>query len=237
MPTSDTLYSETGFMEASIFTTLYIHTEVTMDYKRNQNYFSPTYAKKMTMLAVIGITLAILGGLLWWYVYLGEVFYYIFEFSAIGGVILTITAFSLRPSEQYLWEQIDQAERRFREEAMETFGYPSDAENCTRLVWGFLDGTAKKTAKDGKTLTDRVEFSMIWIKKGEIRVYQHAISLLEDSTAVSDRRLSKTTLTTTLNRDAHTLTLTDHEETVVLTVHSPDYRLDEFLGSMKRNGR
>ena len=208
-----------------------------MDYKRNQNYFSPTYAKKMTMLAVIGITLAILGGLLWWYVYLGEVFYYIFELSAIGGVILAIAAFSLRPSEQYLFDQIESAKGRFSDTAMEVFGYPADAENCTRVVWGFVSGTAEKTAKDGKKLTDRVEFSMIHLKKGEVRVYRQTISLLEDSTAVTDTRLAKSTLTATLDRDTHTLTLADTDETVVLAVHSPDYRLEEFLETIGRKGR
>ena len=208
-----------------------------MDYKRNQNYFSPTYAKKITILAVIGITLSILGSLLWWYVYLGEVLYYIFELSAIGGVILAIAAFSLRPSEQYLFEQIDSAQKRFADTALEVFGYPADAENCTRLIWGFVAGTVENTAKDGKTLTDRVEFSMIGIKKGEIRVYRQTISLLEDRIEVSDSRLSKSTLSATIDRNAHTLTLADESDSVVLAVHSPDYRLEEFIESMKRNGR
>lgn len=209
-----------------------------MDFKRNQNFFSQTFSKKMTALAVIGITLAVVSGLLWWYIYLGEVFYYICEIAAIGGIILAVAAISQRPSEQYLFEQIESAKKRFREEAMEAFGYPADAENCTRLVWGFLPGTAEKIAKDGKTLTDRVEFSMIHLKKGEIRVYRQVVSLLDDASRITDTRLAKSTLTATLDREAHTLTLTTPDETAVLAVFSPDYQLEEWIEEMgRRKGR
>lgn len=205
-----------------------------MDFKRNQNYFSQTFSKKMTALAVIGITLAIVSGLLWWYIYLGEVFYYLFQFAAIGGIVMAIAAISLRPSEQYLFEQIEGTQNRFRDQAMEVFGYPADAENSTRLVWGFVSGTVEKVGKDKKTVTDRVEFSMIHLKKGEVRVYRQIVSLLEDSTEVIDTRLARSALTAILDRDAHTLTLADTDETVVLAIHSPDYQLEEWIGEMGR---
>ena len=205
-----------------------------MDFKRNQNYFSQTFSKKMTALAVIGIALAIVSGLLWWYIYLGEVFYYLFQFAAIGGIVLAIAAFSLRPSEQYFFEQIETAKNRFREQATEALGYPADGENSTRLIWGFLSGTAEKVTKDKKTVTDRVEFAMIHLKKGEVRVYRQAISLLEDSTEVTDTRLARSTLTAALDREAHTLTLADTDETAVLAVFSPDYQLEEWIDELER---
>lgn len=202
-----------------------------MDFKRNARYFSKTYGKRITIAAVICTILAVGGGLFWWYIYLGS-FDIIVEIIAIGSAIGAVAAFSQRPSEKYLFEQIETAEKRFRDEGMEAFGYPADAEHCTRLVWGFFPGSVEKTAKGGKTITDRVEFALIWLKKGELAVRRQTCGLLAEEAAVTDIRLSLKTLTTQLDREASLLTLSTADETLMLSVFEPDYQLEEFLNAI-----
>lgn len=199
-----------------------------MDFKRNARYFSKTYAKNITILAIVSAVLAVGGGLFWWYIYLGS-FDIIVEIIAIGGAITAVAAFSQRPSEKYLFEQIETAEKRFRDEAMDAYGYPADAENCTRLVWGFVPGSVEKTTKGGKKATDRLEFALIWLKKGELAVRRQNCGLLTEEAMVADVRLSLKNLTATLDREAGELTLSTADETMVLSVFEPDYKLEEFL--------
>lgn len=199
-----------------------------MDFRRNARYFSKNFGKNMTILAIIGATLAVVGALVWWYIYLGD-FAIIVEIAAIAGAITAVAAFSQRPSEKYVFEQIENAEKQFRDEAMEVFGYPADAETCTRLLWGFVPGTAEKFTKEGKMVTDRVKFSLIWRKKGEVRIYRKTVSLLQDESEITDTRLSLKELTITSEREAGTLTLSDTNAHLTLSVFEFDYRLEEFL--------
>ncbi len=202
-----------------------------MDFKRNARYFSKTFSRNITILAVIGVVLAIGGGLLWWYVYLGS-FAIIVEIIAIASAIMAVAAFSQRPSEKDLLEQIETAEKRFRDEAMDAYGYPVDAENCTRLVWGFVPGSVEKTTKGGKKVTDRPEFALIWLKKGELAVYRKTTALLMEESEVTDVRLSLRELTATLERETGVLTLYTPDETLTLSVFEPDYKLEEFLNEI-----
>lgn len=199
-----------------------------MDFKRNARYFSQTFAKKMTVLSIVGAVVAVVGAIVWWYIYLGA-FDIIVEVLAIAGAITAVGAFSQRPSEKYVFEQIESAKKRFSDEAMEVFGYPADAENCTRLVWGFVPGTVEKVTKESKKVTDRVEFALIWRKNGEIRVYRKVVSLLKEESEVTDTRLSLKELAITSDREAGLLTLSDTDESLSLTVFEFDFRLEEFL--------
>lgn len=208
-----------------------------MDYKRNARYFSKTFARNMIVLAVVGVALAAVGGFVWWNIYLGA-FDLVVEIAAVAGVILAVSAISQRPSDKDLFEQIAEAQKRFREEALETYGYPANADDCTRIVWGFVPGSWEKITKDGKTVTDRVEFALIWLKKGELAVYRQVVSLLHEENEVSNIRLSRATLSTALNREAGTLTLETPDETMVLSVFEPDYPLEEFLDAVShRKGK
>ncbi|MBQ8287801.1 MAG: hypothetical protein IJX76_03420 [Clostridia bacterium] len=204
-----------------------------MDYKRNARYFSKTFARNMIILAVAGIILATVGGFIWWNIYLG-IFDIIVEIAAVAGVILSASAISQRPSDKDLFEQIEDHKRRFREEALEAYGYPADVENCTRIIWGFVPGSVEKITKDGKTITDRVEFAFIWLKKGELAVYRQTVSLLTEEVQVTDLRLSRATLSTALDREVGMLTLHTPDETMVLSVFAPDYKLEEFLSEIVR---
>ncbi|MBQ8383443.1 MAG: hypothetical protein IJX47_09595 [Clostridia bacterium] len=207
-----------------------------MDYKRNARYFSKTFARNMLILAVAGVILAAVGGFVWWNVYLG--FWDIFvEIAAVVGVILAVSAISQRPSEKDLFEQIEEAKKRFRDEAMEAFGYPVSADDCTRTVWGFVPGSVEKITKDGKTVTDRVEFALIWMKKGELAVRRQTCGLLTEETEIAEFRLSLRTLSATLDREAGVLTLQTPDETLVLSVFEPDYQLEEFVDAITRKGK
>ncbi|MGM9648200.1 MAG: hypothetical protein ACI3YH_08730 [Eubacteriales bacterium] len=201
-----------------------------MDYKRNARYFSKTFDGKMILLAVVGGIVAVMGGLLWWYVYLGNFAIFV-EIAAVAGAILLIGTLSQRPSEKDLFEQIEAYEKRFREEALERFSYPADTHRSTRLIWGFVPGEMKKTAKNGKLLTDRVEFALLYLKKGELAVYRQTVSLLRDESEIADIRLSRKSLTATIDQEAGTLCLKTSDETLTLSVFAPDYRLEEFLQS------
>lgn len=204
-----------------------------MDFKRNARYFSKTFARNMIVLAAAGIILAVAGGFIWWNIYLG-IFDLVVEIAAVAGVIIAVGAISQRPSEKDLFEQIETAEKRFREEALEVYGYPANADDCTRIVWGFVPGSVEKCTKDGKIVTDRVEFALILRKKGELAVYRQVVSLLSEANEVSDTRLSRATLSATLDREAGMLTLATADETLVLSVFAPDYKLEEFLGEIVR---
>lgn len=203
-----------------------------MDYKRNARYFSQTFARNMLILAIAGVIIAVAGGFVWWNIYLGF-WDVLVEIAAIAGVILAVGAISQRPSEADLFQQIEEAKKRFREEAMESFGYPADAEHCTRLVWGFVPGNVGKAAKGGKKVTDRVEFALIWLKKGELAVRRQTCGLLAEETEVTDIRLSLKTLTTQLDREAGLLTLSTADDTLVLSVFEPDYQLEEFVDKLE----
>lgn len=203
-----------------------------MDFKRNTRYFSQTFARNLTILSIVGGALAVVGGLVWWYIYLGS-FAILVEIAAIAGAVMLIGSISIRPSEKYLFEQIETAEKQFREEALDTFKNPANAEDCTRLVWGFSEGTAKKTTKGGKIVTDQVEFALLWLRRGELAVYRRTSSLQKEESCDSDVRLSLSTLTAISDWEAGTLTLQTAEETVILPVFEPDYKLEEFLEQLE----
>lgn len=83
-----------------------------MDFKRNTRYFSQTFARNLTILSIVGGALAVVCGLVWWYIYLGG-FAILVEIAAIAGVAMLIGSISIRPSEKYLFEQIETARKQF----------------------------------------------------------------------------------------------------------------------------
>lgn len=196
-----------------------------MDYKRNTGYFSKSFAKNMLILAILGGTVAVVGGFVWWYIYYSIVI----EILAIAGAITAIAALSQRPSDKSIFEQIETAQTKFHQVAMEALGDPADAQTNSCVVWGFVPGTAEKVNKDGKKITDRVEFSLIYLHKGEVRIYRQTVSLLTEESAITDTKLSLQSLTVTLQHDTHTLMLTTPDKSIHLSVYEPDYRLEEFV--------
>ncbi len=205
-----------------------------MDYKRNARYFSKTYARNNLILAVSGGILAAAGWFVYWNIYLGF-FDLIVEVAAIAGMIMTVSAISQRPSPKDVLEQIEEQAKTFRQASLEAYKFPADAESCTRLLWGFAEGSTERSDGEGKRLTDRVEFALLYRKKGELAVRRQSISLLaEEEVTVTDTRLSLQSLTAKLDGTAGTLTLSTAEECLILPVFSPDYRLEEFLEGLNR---
>lgn len=195
-----------------------------MDYKRNKKYFSPTFKRNMIILAVLSIVLAAASYVVWWYI----LYYEIIAALIVVFAGLAIAAFSMLPKDSYLLDQIEEQIEPFRTATADKLKLPSDLDDNSLVFWGFCPGTAEKAVKN-EVRTDRVCYSMCYMKRSELYVRTRRVGLLAAEESVEEYHLPFDSLTTSVSDDEKTLVLTDSKQTVELPIREKDYNLEQFL--------
>lgn len=200
-----------------------------MDYKRNKRYFSPTFKRNMTILAVLGIALAVVSFIVWWYI----LYYAVFEILMIVFIAIAIGAFAMRPKEDYTQSQIDGQLTQFRSDTAEKLRFPSDFDENSILVWGYCPGTVEKPVKSG-IQTDRVCSSVVYLRQSGLYIRTRRFGLLAPEDSVEEYHLSYGGLTAAVADDGMSLTFSGGGQSVSLPIRDNDYNLDHFLEKLNR---
>lgn len=195
-----------------------------MDYKRNQKYFSPTYKRNMTILAILGIALAAVSYIVWWYI----LYYVIFEILIVVFIGMAIAGFTMRPKDGYLIDQIEEKIDEFRSATADKLKLPADLDENSLVVWGFCPGRAEKQVKN-EIRTDRVCYAMLYLKRGELYIRTRRLGLLAEEESADEFRLPFEDLQSAFSDDEKTLIFTAKDQTVELPIRQKDYNLEQFL--------
>lgn len=202
-----------------------------MDYKRNKRYFSPTFKRNMTILAVLGIVLAVLTFIFGWYFYLLPNF--ISEPLIAIFIAMGIGAFAIRPKSDYTQNQIDEQMTAFRAETADKLKLPADFEDNALPVWGYCPGTVEKATGSG-VQTDRVCTSILYLRRSELYVRTRCFGLLAPEDSVEEYRLPYDGLKTSVADDGKNVSFTSGDQSVSLPILNRDFNLDQFLEKLDR---
>lgn len=201
-----------------------------MDYKRNKRLFDDSFSRKLTVLAICGAVIAPISLIVWWYIWYSN----IMVIAAIIGVGMVIGAVSMRPKVKDVNDQIDDAHKNFYDGTAEKLKYPNDFEEDSLSLWGFIEGNSQKILKSGEKLTDRVQFTLLYLKRSQLYVRSEICSLTEDATSVNEYNLSLAGMTVSVDAPSFTLTIVSKEETINLPIQAVDYQLEEYIAKIER---
>lgn len=205
-----------------------------MDFKRNKRFFSDSFGRKLTVITICGVLLAVLGLALWYFVWISSLVSNLFTISAIIGVGMCIGAISIRPKVKDITDQIDDARLRFIDSTAEKLNFPNDFENDCHLVWGFLEGNAEKKLKSGEIFTDRLQFTALYMKRSQLYVRTECCSLIEDGSDVNEYALPFAETTISADASSLTLTITSPEVSLTIPLQAVDYQLEEYIAKVHR---
>lgn len=200
-----------------------------MDYKRNKRYFSPTFKRNMTILAVLGIVLAVASYFVWWYI----LYYPIFEILIVIFAAMGIGAFAIRPKADYTQNQIDEQLTAFRADTTEKLKLPADFDDNSLLVWGYCPGTVEKMTQNG-VQTDRVCASVLYLRRSELYVRTRRFGLLAEEEAVEEYHLPYDALQFSVDEIQKQIRFASGDQSVTLHIRDKDYNLDQFLEKLDR---
>lgn len=201
-----------------------------MDIKRNKRFFSENFSLKLTILAICGILLALICGFVWWYVWYSN----FILIGAVVGLAMTVGAVSIRPKLSDITDQLDDARKQLNETAAEKLKYPSDFEEYNLSLFGFVDGTTVKTLKNGMRLTDRVQFTSLYIKRNHLWVLTECCSLTSEDRSSCEYLLPLAGMKISADPVALTLVVTGSEESLTIPFQAFDYSLEEYITKVER---
>lgn len=199
-----------------------------MDYKRNQKFFSKTYPRNLIILAICGALLIILMSIVWWFLweYVPDL---VSEALIIVGAAMIIASITMRPKEKYLMEQIEEQIPTFRQDTADKLKLPSDFDDESLTFWGFRQGNTQKVTKTGKILTDRMQISVLYLKKNDLYIRTESLCLTADESSVEVYSLPLSDLRLTVSEDETTLTCQSGEDNVVLPIREKDFNLEQYM--------
>lgn len=201
-----------------------------MDYKHNKRFFDPNFSKKLTVLAICGGVIALLCLFIWWYIYYSN----LFVVAAVIGVGMLIGAVSMRPKAKDIADQIDDMSKQFHDASAEKLKFPSDFEESSLSIHGFVEGNSEKVLKSGQKLTDSVQFSTLYLKYSQLWIRTMTASLVEERNSEETYSLPLQGMEVAADEAAHTLTVKSSEGTLILAIEALDYTLEEFLTKLER---
>ncbi len=201
-----------------------------MDIKRNIRFFSEKFSRNLTVLAVCGALLAVLCGLTWWFFWSAI---YI-EVGIFIGIAMVIGAVTMRPKAKDLIDQVDTARKEFYDNTADKLKYPSDFEEDSLLVWGYISGKAEKMLKGGIRITDRVQFSLLYLKRNSLYIRTETCPLTEEGKTVDEHQLPLAGLKIEADQQTCLLTFTAQDQLLQLPIQAIDYPLEEFIAKIER---
>lgn len=199
-----------------------------MDYKRNKNFFSKTYTRNLNILAICGAALILLMAVVWWFLweYIPDL---VSEIFIILGAAMIIASITMRPKMKDLTEQIEEHIPEFRQETADKLKLPSDFDDHSITLWGYLDGNFEKVTKSGQKLTNRVQYSTLYLKRSNLYIRTEKLCLTADEGSVLDYSLPLADLHLTVREDEKSLICESGKEKVVLPILEKDYNLEQYL--------
>lgn len=208
-----------------------------MDYKRNKHFFDPGFSRKLTIIAICGIFLALVFFALWWYIWISSIVSTLFTIGVIVGAGMTIGALSIRPKAKDVTEQIDSARKTFVDTTAEKLKYPDDFEENSLSVWGFREGTTAKTLKNGEKYTDCVEFASLYLRRSTLYARTEIVSLLKEDISTAEFALSLASMEIKADESTLTLLITSTDESLIIPIQAIDYSLEQFIEKVERQIR
>lgn len=202
-----------------------------MDYKRNKNFFSKTYAKNLNILAICGAALILLMVVVWWFLweYIPDL---VSEILMVVGAAMIIASITMRPKMKDLTEQIEEHIPVFRQETADKLKLPSDFDDESLTLWGYQEGNFEKITKSGQKITDRVQYSTLYLKRSDLYIRTERLCLTADERSVMDYSLPLADLRLTVSEDETSLICQSTGETVVLPIQEKDYNLEQYLDKL-----
>lgn len=161
-----------------------------MDFDNNKRFFDPANAKKVKNIVIAAIPFFVLAIALF-LIFGRRGMFGIFGTIAlvlivIGGGLLFF-ALSKNVKEKEVTQYFHQARKDVRALAGDALGYPSDLERDSILFTGAVTGDKlpegafpSKKLKDGKTLTQELQFTYIYVGKTGLTLFTRVLSLVED---------------------------------------------------------
>lgn len=205
-----------------------------MDYKRNKRFFDPGFTGKLKILAIIGALVTLIFMALWYFVWISSIVDALFTIGAIIGIGMIVGAISIRPKLKDITDQIENAGQVFTDDTAEKLKFPNDFGDNSHSVWGFCEGTVEKTLKNGDKLTDRVEFTTLYLRRSSLYVRTQVLSLTEESSTVTDYSLPLAGMTVKADETAHCLLITTLEDSLLVHIRALDYPLEEYIEKIER---
>lgn len=161
-----------------------------MDYENNKRFFSPANARKVKKIIISSIPFFAIAVVIFMIFGMGRGMY-----GPIGTVALALIviggglmfyAMSQNVREKEVTQYFHQARKDFRTFACDKLGYPTDVENEAMLFMGAVTDKLPEGAfparklKDGRKLTQELQFTYLYIGKSGLSVFTRVLSLVED---------------------------------------------------------
>lgn len=224
-----------------------------MDLDNNKRFFDPANAQKIKKLLITAIPFFVLALAIFMIFGMGRGMYGSFGTVALVLVVIgggfMFYALSCSVKETEVTQYLHQARKDIRTICGEALGYPSDLQAESILLTGALpadklpeNAFPAKKLKDGKTLTQEVQFTYLYAGKTGLYVFTRVFSLVEDKIVDSHSEIPFTDFDKAViepvgsGNKANLLKLTLGKETVFeAPLFENDYAQDEFLANMLHN--
>lgn len=214
-----------------------------MDFDNNKRYFDPANAKKIKKIMIAAVPFLALAVV---FILLGRFWMRMCLVPLIIGGALGFYALSKYVKEGEVTHYLHQAKKDVRVICGEALGYPSDLEAESELFMGAVTGDKlpedafpAKKLKDGRMLTQEVQFTYIYARKTGLYVFTRVLSLIEDKVIDSEREIPYAEFDKAFiepvgsGNKANILKIALGKEIVFeAPLFSNDYEQDEFLATM-----
>lgn len=159
-------------------------TNLNMDYANNKRYFDPANAKKVKKIIIAAIPFLVIAVVLF---FISWFFRTLALISLVIGGGLMFYAMSQNVRESEVTHYLHPARKEVRTAAGDLLGYPADLQNQSLLFMGAVTGDKlpenafpARKLKDGRVLTQELQFTYLYYRKTGIFVYTRLLSLTEE---------------------------------------------------------
>lgn len=160
---------------------------INMDLENNKRFFDPANAKKVKNLLIAAIPFFVLAIAVVLIFGMWGIFGTIALVLIVAGGGLIFYAISKNVKEKEVTHYFHQARKDVRAVAGDALGYPSDLERESILFTGAVTGDKlpegafpAKKLKDGKMLTQELQFTYVYVGKTGLTIFTRVLSLVED---------------------------------------------------------
>lgn len=217
-----------------------------MDFDNNKRFFDPANAKTIKKIMIASIPFFVLTVV---FFLIGRFFIRFLLIPLIIGGALMFFALSKSVKESEVTQYLHQAKKDVKVICGEALGYPSDLDAESQLFVGAVTGSKlpegaypAKKLKDGRMLSQEVQFTYIYVRKSGLYVFTRVLSLVEDKIVDSEREIpfadfDKAFIEPTgSGNKANILKIALGKEILFeAPLFSNDYAQDEFLATMLHN--
>lgn len=220
-----------------------------MDFSNNKRFFDPANAEKVKKIMIAAIPFVAVA-VLFFLIAGRRMMFGIFGTIALGLLVigggLVFYALSKNIKESEITQYFHQARKDVRTACSDALGYPADLQTESILFMGAVTGDKlpegafpAKKLKDGRMLTQELQFTYLYVRKDGLYVFTRIFSLIEDKIVDHTREFAFTDFDKAFiepvgsGNKANLLRLSLGSTAVFeAPLFSNDYAQDEFLANM-----